>query len=106
MTLEKLNKGNDNFSVYNKSCVTAISRLLVSRLSQKQSGQYVNPFKHDKFYSSKLKKEFADDNFKFDKDGRKFSKWVENTDGKGEIARNEQILLFPQCFEKTCTADM
>ena len=25
--------------------------------------------------------------------------------GKGEIARNEQFLLFPQSFQKTCTAD-
>ena len=32
--------------------------------------------------SSKLKK-FADDNFKFDKNGRKLFKWVENTVGKG-----------------------
>ena len=23
--------------------------------------------------------------------------------GKGEIARYEQFLLFPQCFQKTCT---
>ena len=30
---------------------------------------------------------------------------VENTDGKGEIARNEQFLLLPQCFQNTCTAD-
>ena len=50
-------------------------------------------------------KEFADDNFKLDENGRKFSKWVENTVGKGEIARYEQFLLFPQCFQKTCTAD-
>ena len=27
---------------------------------------------------------------------------VENTVGKGEIARYEQFLLFPQCFEKAC----
>ena len=34
-------------------------------------------------------------------------KWVENTvGGKGEIARFEQFLLFPQCFQKTCSADM
>ena len=33
------------------------------------------------------------------------SKWVENTFGKGEIARYKQFLLFPQCFQKTCTAD-
>ena len=30
---------------------------------------------------------------------------VENNVEKGEIARYEQFLLFPQCFEKTCTAD-
>ena len=54
-------------------------------------------------YSSKLK-ELAYDNFKFDKNGRKFSKKVENTVEKGEIARNEQFLLFPQCFLKTITA--
>ena len=47
-------------------------------------------------------KEFADDNFKFDENGKKLSKWVENTVGKGEIARYEQFLLFPQCFQKAC----
>ena len=50
-------------------------------------------------------KEFTDDSYKFDEKVRKFSKWVENTVGKGEIARNEQFLLFPQCFQKTRTAD-
>ena len=33
-------------------------------------------------------------------------KQVENTVGKGEIARYEQFLLFPQCFQQTCIADM
>ena len=51
--------------------------------------------------SSKLKK-FADDNFKFEENGRKLSKRVENTVGKGEIARYEQFLHFPQCFQKAC----
>ena len=37
----------------------------------------------------------ADDNFRFDKNGRKLSKRVENTVGKGEIAHCEQFLLFP-----------
>ena len=60
-----------------------------------------NPLPVDKFYSSKLK-EFADDNFKFDENGRKLSKRVENTVGKREIARYEQFLLFPQCFQKAC----
>ena len=36
----------------------------------------------------------------------KFSKLVEKTVEKGEIARYEQFLLFPQGFQKTCTADM
>ena len=37
--------------------------------------------------------------FKYDGNGRKFSKTVENTVGKGEIARCEQFLLFPMCFQ-------
>ena len=43
--------------------------------------------------SSKLKK-FADENSKFDENGRKFSKRVENTVGKGEISP------FPTVFSK------
>ena len=34
------------------------------------------------------------------------SKWIENTVEKGEIACYEQFLVFPQCFQKPCTADM
>ena len=48
---------------------------------------------------------FADDDFKVNENGREFSKWVENTVGKGEIARYVQFLLFPQCFQKTCTTN-
>ena len=44
--------------------------------------------------SSNLK-EFADNNFKLDENGGKFFKRVENTEGKGEVARYEQFLLFP-----------
>ena len=64
----------------------------------------LKPFPNDKFYTSKLK-EFADDIFKFDEIGKKFSKWVENTVEKGEIAHYKQFLLFPQCFQKNFTAD-
>ena len=35
----------------------------------------------------------------------KFSKRVENTVEKGEIARYNQFFLFPQCFQKTCPTD-
>ena len=52
-----------------------------------------------------LLKEFEDDNSIFDENGRKFSKRVENIVGKGEIARHEQFLLFPQCFQNICTVD-
>ena len=47
-------------------------------------------------------KDFADDNFKFEENCRKLFKPVENTVEKGEIARYEQFLLFPQCFQKAC----
>ena len=47
-------------------------------------------------------REFADDNIKFDENGRKLSKSVENTVGKGEIACHEQFLLFPQYFQNAC----
>ena len=51
--------------------------------------------------SSKLKK-LVEDNFKFDENSRKLSKRAENKVGKGEIARYEQFLPFPQCFQKAC----
>ena len=51
--------------------------------------------------SSKLK-EFAYNNFKFDENGSKIFKRVENIVGKGEIARYKQFLLFSQCFQKAC----
>ena len=39
-------------------------------------------------------KQFADDKFKLDKNGRKFPERVKNTVGKGEIAHYEQFLIF------------
>ena len=51
---------------------------------------------------SKLK-EFADCNFEYNENGGKLSKTLQNSVGKGEIARHEQFLLFPPCFQKTCT---
>ena len=44
---------------------------------------------------------YADDSFSLVENGAKFSKRAENTVGKGEIARYEQFLHFPQCFQKT-----
>ena len=68
----------------------------------------LNLSKQQILHDSQLE-EFANDNFNIDENGRKFSEQVENamgnTVGKGEIARYEQFLLFPQSFQKTCIAD-
>ena len=65
----------------------------------------ISPFPKRQLLDFSKLKEFADDNLNFDENIRKLSKRVENSVGKGEIARYEQFLLFPQCFQKTCTAD-
>ena len=59
------------------------------------------PFPKRQILDSSKLKEIAEENFKLYENSRR----VENTVGKGEIARREQFLLFPQCFRKTCTAD-
>ena len=69
------------------------------------SSNFFNPFPNDKFKDSTKLKKFADDHFRFDENDRKFSKRVENTVGKGEIAPYKQLILFPQYFQNTCTAD-
>ena len=66
---------------------------------------YCYPFPKQQILDSSKLKVFADDTFNFDLSGRRFSERKENTVGRGEIARNEQFLLFPQCFQKTFTAD-
>ena len=59
------------------------------------------PFPNRRISDSSKLKEFGDDNFKFDENGRNLSKTVETNVGKAEIAHDEQFLLFPQCFKKT-----
>ena len=61
-----------------------------------------NPLPDDKTLDRSKLKHSADNNFKFDDNSRKISKQVEKTAGKGEIARYEQFLLFPQFFQKAC----
>ena len=83
--------------------IPEISQLPVCLFFSVTSASYnifINLFPNDKFHSSKLKG-FAGDNFKFDDNSKKLSKQVGNTEGKGEIARKEQFLLFPQCFQRT-----
>ena len=69
-------------------------------MTHKVMGARLNPLPDDKILDSSKLKHIADNNFKVDENSRKFSKRVENTVGKGEIARYKQFLLFPQCFLK------
>ena len=84
--------------------------MMMSRKHYKQTGKMiflmVLTLPKWQISDSSKPKEIADDNSIFDENSRKFSKNVENTAGKGEIARYKQFLLFTQCFQKTCTADM
>ena len=65
----------------------------------------LQPFPKQQILGSPKWKAFVDNNFTCDENVEKFSKRVENAVGKGEFARYEQILLFPQRFQKTCTTD-
>ena len=83
--------------IHNRRDSTVISNYMNRNLTLCQTTNVLD--------SSNLKV-FADDNFEFYENGKRFSKRVENTAGKGEIARYEQFLIFLQCFDKTYTADM
>ena len=63
------------------------------------------PFPKRQNLDSSNLKEFADDKFEFDENGRRYSKRVENSAGKGEIGRYEHFLLFPQYFQNIYTAE-
>ena len=62
-------------------------------------------FPKRKISDTPIVKEFEDDNFKFDENGKKFSKRKGNAVGKGEIACYEQFIHFPQCSQKAYTGD-
>ena len=71
-----------------------------------QANHISQPFPKQQILDSSKLKEFANDNLKFDENGGKFSeRVVQNIAGKGEIAQYKQFLLFPHCFQKTCTVD-
>ena len=67
--------------------------------------QFGKPFCKKQILDPSNLKEFADDNFKFDENGRKLYKRLENNVGKGQIACCEQFLLFQQCFQENCIRD-
>ena len=57
---------------------------------------HFNPLPDDKILHRSILRQSADDNFKFDENSKKFSRRLENTVCKGEIACYVQFLLFPQ----------
>ena len=83
------------------SLVTACQRAYLKWVVRQSGFFRITLFKRKILDSSKLK-EFANDNFKSDENGRHFSKKLENTVGKGDIVRYEQFPLFPQCFQDLC----
>ena len=60
------------------------------------------PFPEQQILDSFKPKQFADYNFECNENGRKSP---ERIVAKGEIARYEQFLLFPMCFQKSCIAN-
>ena len=85
---------------------TTINNHVNMSIAMSTGQQIVYPFPKQQILDSSNLKEFADNNFELDEIGRKFSEWVENAMEKGEIARCEQFIFFPQCFQKNCIADL
>ena len=82
-----------HLSIFLTSYLYLLLKWKSSKLTWEVKGQ---PITRGQILDSSKLKEFADDNFKFDENGSKLSKRVENTVGKGEIARYEQFLS-PVC---------
>ena len=62
----------------------------------------LNPFPNDNILEWSKLKGFADDNFEFDENGRKFSKRVEKHCGERRYCLLQAISPFPTMFSKTC----
>ena len=60
----------------------------------------IKPFSKRQILDSSKMKRFADNNIEFDENGRKLSKWVENTVGKGEIARMSNFSFSRSVFKR------
>ena len=80
---------------YERQCITAVIMNLQKQLSTLTHYQTTN-------FTLFQNERFADDNLKFEENGRKLFKTGRKTVEKGEIARYEQYLLFPQCLQKAC----
>ena len=72
---------------------------IVKQTKPNDLNETYNPLPDDKILDWSKLNQSADDNFEFGVNSRKFSKLIENTVGKGEIARYEQFLIIPWCFQ-------
>ena len=61
---------------------------------------FCEPFSKRQILDSSKMEQFADDNFISDKNGRKFSKRVKNTVGKGEIAVTSNCFFSNSVFKR------
>ena len=89
----------ENQGLFGKGLKCVTYNLEVLGSSHAGSCLFLTHYQTKNLDSSKLKV-FAEDIFKFDENGKKLSKQVENTLGKGEIARYKQFLLFSTVFSK------
>ena len=60
----------------------------------------MNPLPEDKFLDSSKLKELADDNFKFEENGRKLSKQVENTVEKEKLLVTRNFSFSHSVFKR------
>ena len=74
-------------------CALDVQDFYCADLKAKRQTLLFNPFAKQQILDASKLKEFAEENFKFDENGRKLSKCVENTVGKGEIACYEKLLV-------------
>ena len=83
------------------SCSISTFSALISSVDEKDNLTITifsfNPFPNENFRVLQTERVCRRNSMKI---CRKFSKWVENTVEKGEIARYEQFLLFPTVFSK------
>ena len=76
---------------FNYFCSRSRKNTLIGAIFSLSSADAFNPFPKRRILDS----QFANDDFIFDENCRKFSKRLENTMGKGEIVRYEQFSPFP-----------
>ena len=97
--------GKEKSLVMSNFCFSqSVFKRLVQQTRKKTRGLFGKGLTHYQTTNFRLfqTKKIADDNSKFDENGRKLSKWVGNTVGNRKITRYEQFLLFQQCFQKAC----